>query len=495
MPVLHWRDQAKLDAKNKRNKSNSLKQKTIEHYNRIEDSRAETERKGTLEDNLLPGSPKKQQRLTKQILERANNPSSAKNGGYDTVDTVTGPSADEWEGASTGSVEDKDNVGVGGPLADINEQEIKQRKKTKHPKKKGNQSETDEDTTTDEDNAEEEDAHHDGPEIDHDDVQSGYGSSLDYDIDYRHELDNEAKSGVQHPVDHIKLWRDHRHEQLADKAMRQCSNCDTQLAAWRCHGCDYNYCEGCNRDTHKLYCQKYRPTDHVLQRIDGKPLNCGRCRKGVWEIAKHGYDHFNHQYQKKRRAMKISRMREEMEKIQEQISEKRSMYKKERKGHRLRQAQVDQLADMKKQGKEEADRRIAHECDVFFAPMLTPLHFDPSQLELERGENGQPLLPPPVDKESGRSVAMFSFDFNRNSIMCRACNVFWNSGPLLGRRVVVNAYAPVGPVVDPQAAARRSVQRIHDTKIHERLLEKLRLEALAKSKIKPPKKSRACIVM
>ena len=228
---------------------------------------------------------------------------------------------------------------------------------------------------------------------------------------------------------------------------------------------------------------KFRPKDHVLQRLDGRPLSCGRCRKGVWEIAKHGYDHFNHQYQKKRKEMRKQRMTEELDVLKEIVSDQKSIFKRERKGHRLRQAQEDKLSEMYRVGKEEAAAKIKTELDLYFGPMTTPLHFDPKQLTLERGDNGQPLIPPPVD-ETGRAVAMFSFDFNRNCIMCRACNVFWNSGPVFGQRVVVNAYAPVGPVIDPEAAARRTVKRIHDSKIHAKLMEKLRLEALAKAKIK-----------
>jgi hypothetical protein len=191
-------------------------------------------------------------------------------------------------------------------------------------------------------------------------------------------------------------------------------------------------------------------------------------------------------------------MKEEMDILKEIVSLKRSEFKKERKGHRLRQAQLDKLNDMMAEGKRVATEKINEECDKHFSQMMTPLLFDPSQLELELGENGHPIIPPRVDKESGRSVSMFSFDFNRNSILCRACNIFWNSGPLMGRRVVVNAYAPAGPIMDPQAAARRTVQRIHTNKIHEKLMEKLRLEALEKerlAKMAKPSKKRACVIM
>jgi hypothetical protein len=501
MPVLHWRDQAKLDEKNRRlgrkiTRKSSDKYKVIiddeNQRNNLNDfdGRAESEQQMQKDSNIeLPGSPIKQKRLTKMLLEE-NVPTSNAAGEYDTVDTVTGPSADELENNSVNS-EEVDNEGL--PTISKQQQESAIEREKRKKRKLGDESEIDGRFTTDDE---------DGPECDsdnNDEIQSGYGSSLDYDIDFRKELSEYQKKDISVPeIDTIKLWRDQRAEDLASKAMRQCMNCDKQLAAWRCHGCAYTYCEECNRDVHMFYCMKFRKKDHVLQRIDGKALECGRCRKGVWEIAKHGYDHFNHQYKKKRREMEIKRMKEEMDILKEIVSLKRSEFKKERKGHRLRQAQLDKLNDMMAEGKRVATEKINEECDKHFSQMMTPLLFDPSQLELELGENGHPIIPPRVDKESGRSVSMFSFDFNRNSILCRACNIFWNSGPLMGRRVVVNAYAPAGPIIDPQAAARRTVQRIHTNKIHEKLMEKLRLEALEKerlAKMAKPSKKRACVIM
>ena len=511
MPVLHWRDQARLDEKNQRlakktQRTSSNKYKVIiddennNNNNLDNDDRAETEPLAQTDINILPGSPKKQQRLSKIKLQEEN--TKAMTQGYDTVDTVTGPSADELENSlvseSEFNINDKDKTGKTNTQEVPSPPQLNSPEKQTTTKRKGNQSETDEEVATDEE---------EGPEIDEDtqkygddEIQSGYDSSLEYDIDYKHELNEIDQKDLSVPeIDSIKLWRDQRSEDLADKAMRQCNNCGKQLAAWRCHGCNYTYCEECNRDTHMMYCLKYRKRDHIMQRIDGRPLACGRCRKGVWEIAKYGYDHFNHQYKTKRRQMKHKRMKEEMALLSEKVNAQRSVFKQERKGHRLRQAQLDKLANTTAVGKKKADETIEKECDAYFAPMMTPLHFDPSQLELQMGENGRPLLPPPLDKESGRSVAMFSFDFNRNAIMCRACNIFWNSGPTFGRRVVVNAYAPVGPVIDPNAAARRSVQRIHDSKIHARMLEKLRLEGLERLRLeaiarnKPKKKT--CVIM
>ena len=497
MPVLHWRDQEKANQraallqKKKRFGQKSKKYKVVDNNGGNNDARTENDNQENNGENLTPLSQSPRKRTMKQSAGPATST------GYDTVDTVTGPSENDNSEAS-----DEDNS-----TAEVEEEEEEGRRSSKMSKISPNlRVETDRDNssdTTDEMLR----SPADGPESnveDDDDVESGYGSSVDYGIDY--EVDNdcdvrvetEVKQGATNNnvvVDAVKQWRDQRAEDLADKARRQCNNCDATIAAWRCHGCNYSYCEKCNRDTHALYCSKYRPKDHVLQRVDGMPLACGRCKKGVWEIAMHGYDHFQHQYQRKRREKRHDRMKHEIDIIKEKVADQRSIFKRERKGNRLRQAQQDKLSEMFRKGKEEAETIVKAELDKIFAPMLTPLHFDPKQLLLERGNNGQPIVPPPVD-DTGRCVAMFSFDFNRNTILCRACNIFWNSGPTLGRRTVVNAYAPVGPIIDPQAAARRTVQRIHDSKIHGRLMEKLKLEAEAKARLmKPPKKSRMCVVM
>ena len=519
MPVLHWRDQAKLDERNRgRSKKKSSSSKYQIEDDDGEDDRAENDLDPTIkedndaenDENIVPLSQSPLKRERKKPFGGPGVPPS--NAGYETNDTVTGPSSagedrdlgdlasDEEEQKDHDDDNDDDDDEEGKDQQHVkldNQLENPAKKTNKTRKKRGERGEGDE--TNDDDNAEDVGPatrlRSQGPETDadvseDDEVRSGYGSSVDYEVDYRFEMENDGNEAV----DVIKLWQNQRSEELEDKARRQCNSCDRSIAAWRCHGCDYNFCEECNRDVHSQYCMKFRPKDHVLQRLDGRPLSCGRCRKGVWEIAKHGYDHFNHQYQKKRKEMRKQRMTEELDVLKETVSDQKSIFKRERKGHRLRQAQEDKLSEMYRVGKEEAAAKIKTELDLYFGPMTTPLHFDPKQLTLERGDNGQPLIPPPVD-ETGRAVAMFSFDFNRNCIMCRACNVFWNSGPVFGRRVVVNAYAPVGPVIDPEAAARRTVKRIHDSKIHAKLMEKLRLEALAKAKIKPPKKSRACVVM
>mgnify|MGYP001337447751 CR=1 FL=1 len=505
MPVLHWRDQEKQDRLLSRKKLKGKAQKyQVDDVNDI-DERTEDNNEMNEENRITTSqsSPLKQQR---------KNPfGTAAPGGYDTVDTTTGPSEDDGEESSDAdkTSDDEDDA----PEVDEKEQD-------KTQKQKDLRIETDHDAEDDDDDHENNTKERNiGPESDsdniEDDLESGYGSSVDYGVDYevgynmnendsrveteiatesesRNQLNDRTKD--KQAIDVIKLWRDQKAEDLADKARRQCSNCDSTMAAWRCHGCEYSYCERCNRDVHAQFCLKYRPKDHVLQRVDGMPLSCGRCKKGVWEIAMHGYDHFQHHYKKKRKEQKRIRMQEEIVTIKEKVADQRSIYKKERKGNRLRQAQQDKLSELYRVEKEAAEKKIKIKLDKIFAPMMKPLHFDPKQLELERGDNGRPIVPPPVD-ETGRAIAMFSFDFNRNTILCRACNVFWNSGPRLGRRVVVNAYAPVGPIIDPQAAARRTVQRIHDSKIHARLMEKLRLEAEAKARLPKPKKSRMCMIM
>ena len=122
MPVLHWRDQAKLDEK-KRRLGRKITRKSSDKYKVIIDDenqrnnlndfdgRAESEQQMQKDSNIeLPGSPIKQKRLTKMLLEE-NVPTSNAAGEYDTVDTVTGPSADELENNSVNS-EEVDNEGL-----------------------------------------------------------------------------------------------------------------------------------------------------------------------------------------------------------------------------------------------------------------------------------------------------------------------------------------------------------------------------------------------
>jgi hypothetical protein len=316
-------------------------------------------------------------------------------------------------------------------------------------------------------------------------ARSEGGSSVDYNETVGQDEKNDKM------VDVIQRWQEKRVEERADRVRRSCSNCDACHAAWYCHGCDYNYCEKCNRDTHHALCTNFRQKDHVLQRLDSKALRCGRCTKGIWEIFARGYDSFHDHYSTKRRRMMRARMKEEMVPVREEVEALRHAMKKERNGNRLRQAQQDKLAEMLHVGKEETHARVLAEVGAYFAPMITPLDFDPSQIVLERGENGRPTLPPPTD-ETGRYVAMFSFDFDRNCVLCRACSIYWNSGPsYVNKRVVLNAYAPVGPHLDPMAAARNTVKAIRRTKKHAALLESLK--AMTRKKEDP--KSKMCVLL
>ena len=316
-------------------------------------------------------------------------------------------------------------------------------------------------------------------------ARSEGGSSVDY--NERVELDEES----DRMTDVIKRWQKKRLEERADRVRRSCSNCDACHAAWYCHGCDYNYCEKCNRDTHHELCANFRQKDHVLQRLDSKALTCGRCTKGIWDIFAQGYDSFHEHYSTKKRLMMRSRMKEEMVSVREKVETLRHAMKKERNGNRLRQAQQDKLAEMLRKGKEETLARVSAEVGAHFAPMIEPLRFHPSQIVFTRGENGHPTLPPPTD-ETGRYVAMFSFDFDRNCVLCRACSIYWNSGPsYVNKRVVLNAYASVGPHLDPMAAARNTVKAIRRAKKHAAMLESLK----AKAREKKEPKSRMCVLL
>ena len=333
------------------------------------------------------------------------------------------------------------------------------------------------------------------------------GSSLDYFDESRAGVDEllasqQRRSWVDGDdvatADVVAAWQQARAAARVERARRVCNNCDRAPAAWRCHGCDYNYCVACNKTTHHALCKRFRRDDHVLERIDGLPLHCGRCRRGVWDIAAEGYVSFKRQYAKKKREALRTRMREEMVKVHEDVEKVRQEMKKARKGHRLRQAQQEKLQEMLASKKAEVQVRVGEEIRKRFAPMVEPLEFSPEQLVLARSEDtGRPLLPPPRDPETGRRVAMFSLDFERNSVLCRSCTIFWNSGPKTGRRrVVLNAYAAVGPRYDPQAEARRTVQRIHDDKVHAALLARLKAEAEAAARAqKNVTKKRTCTIL
>ncbi len=343
---------------------------------------------------------------------------------------------------------------------------------------------------------------------DHDDQCSVHsaGSSLGYFDESRASVDellaaqqrrSRTDGNDAATADVVAAWQQARAAARVERARRVCNNCDRNPAAWRCHGCDYNYCVACNKTTHHALCKRFRRDDHVLERIDGLPLHCGRCRRGVWDIAAEGYVSFGRQAAKKKREALRMRMREEMVQVREDVEKVRQEMKKARKGHRLRQAQQEKLQEMLATKKAEVQARVGEEIRKRFAPMCEPCEFAPEQLVLARSEDtGRPLLPPPRDPETGRSVAMFSLDFERNSVLCRPCTIFWNSGPKTGRRrVVLNAYAAVGPRYDPQAEARRTVQRIHDDKVHAALLARLQAEAEAAAKAWKPPKKKMCTIL
>ena len=229
----------------------------------------------------------------------------------------------------------------------------------------------------------------------------------------------------------------------------------------------------------------------MLQRLDYKELRCGRCRKGIWDIFAHGYDSFHEHFREKKRIMMRQRMKEEMIPVREKVDALRHTMKKERNGNRLRQAQQDKLAEMLRQGKEEVRERVAAEVGAHFAPVIEPIKFHPDQIVFKREENGRPAMPPHRD-ETGRYIAMFAYDFDRNSVLCRSCSLYWNSGPCqVNKRVVLNAYAPVGPQLDPSAAARNTMRAIRRARKNAEMLEKLK--AMARKKEAP--KSKMCVLL
>ena len=100
MPVLHWRDQAKLDERNRgRSKKKSSSSKYQIEDDHGEDDRAENDLDPTIkedndaenDENIVPLSQSPLKRERKKPFEGPGVPPS--NAGYETNDTVTGPSS------------------------------------------------------------------------------------------------------------------------------------------------------------------------------------------------------------------------------------------------------------------------------------------------------------------------------------------------------------------------------------------------------------------
>jgi hypothetical protein len=80
---------------------------------------------------------------------------------------------------------------------------------------------------------------------------------------------------------------------------KQCNNCNTKAARWYCHGCNFSFCIHCHQNIHKHFVQQYYNEEHVVERIDGFSLECSFCRKTAFDLNTTGYTSYQNTYKKK----------------------------------------------------------------------------------------------------------------------------------------------------------------------------------------------------
>ena len=79
---------------------------------------------------------------------------------------------------------------------------------------------------------------------------------------------------------------------------KQCNNCNMKAARWYCHGCNFSFCIHCHQEIHKRFVKQYYNEEHIVERIDGGSLECGFCRKTAFDLNTSGYTSYQSTYKK-----------------------------------------------------------------------------------------------------------------------------------------------------------------------------------------------------